>query len=461
MNTIAESDVLIAGAGTTGSYLAWKLSEAGFDCVVLEKETLDSLGSHIGPFHMEEVAFERFDIPPPSGDEFLHRVCDVHMWPPGPGPGVDFELPTLVMDKPLFNQRLHRYAQEAGAEIVEGARVIAPLVDGGMLRGLKVDRGGEEVEAGARLVIDATGMEGAVRSLLPPHRFLETDVVSEADTLHVYMETWEDLEGRVPSGVNPSPYYQGWSAPGPGDTRIVGIGMAGGVEAAKARHAVFKETLPYTGRVVASTFGTVPYRRPPYSLVDNSFMVVGDAAYMNKPFSGEGVTSAFAACLILIDVAIRALESDDLTRESLWDYNVGYFRGQGSRFAFLTALIPGLMTLSSGEMDFLFSVPGLLTEEASLQLQLEYEVRPDPKQSLAALPSLLKGILGSRLKPASLMRLAGYAVVAGLLKSVYARFPEDPGLFGLWTRAAEPLWNRAAAGRRSYFEGVLAGLDLA
>ena len=56
-------------------------------------------------------------------------------------------------------------------------------------------------------------------------------------------------------------------------------------------------------------------------------MVMGDAAFQTKPFSGEGVTSSFTACQIAAEVAAQALGRGDVSRESLWDYNVRYFRG--------------------------------------------------------------------------------------------------------------------------------------
>ena len=63
---------------------------------------------------------------------------------------------------------------------------------------------------------------------MPAGLWLENDPVSDADTIFVYMETWKDVRGEMPPGVNSYPYHQGWCAPGPGDTRIVGIGMTEG-----------------------------------------------------------------------------------------------------------------------------------------------------------------------------------------------------------------------------------------
>jgi len=90
-----------------------------------------------------------------------------------------------------------------------------------------------------------------------------------------------------------------------------------------------------------------PFRRPPYSLVGNGFMVMGDAAFMTKPFSGEGVTSSSTACQIASEVASKALEKDDVRRPALWPYNVRYFQDQGAKFAGLLAQLPAAAELSA------------------------------------------------------------------------------------------------------------------
>ena len=451
MITEEHVDVLVVGAGTAGSYLSRKLAAAGYECLVLEKEPLEALGSDIGPFHMEEVAFERFDIPPPADGELLHTESRMTMWAPGLRRSFSFRMPTLVMDKPLFIQRLHRRAREAGVRIVEGTAVEGLVMEDGYLQGVMARGADGELEVRARLVIDASGINGAVRTMMPPGRMLESSSISDEDTIFVYMETWRDIEGELSGGVLTYPHCQGWCAPGPGDTRIVGIGMAGSVEAARERHREFAATLPYRGEVVGSTGGRVPYRRPPYTLVDNRLMVVGDAAFMNKPFSGEGVTSGFAACDIATGVAGDALAADDLTREALWPYNTRYFRGQGAKFAFLTAVLPALLSVSQGELELFFSVPGLLTDEGAVALQLEYEVRADPTAIPGIVSSLIRGITGRDLRPSSLAGLAYAGTVAAAIKALYLRYPQRPADFGTWVRAVGPLWRAAERKKHRYF----------
>ena len=449
-----EADVAIVGAGTSGAYLAWRLGGAGYRCVVIEKEPLEKLGTQIGPFHMEEVAFERFDIPLPTGDELLHTVRAMTMWSPTFAHSMTFELLTLVMDKPGFIQRLHGYARDKEVEILEQTEVVGLIMEGLDLAGVRSKGPQGDVEVRARLVIDASGIDGVVRTLMTPgHRF-ETDSISNLDTIFVYMETWDEVEGDLEHGVNSYPYFQGWCAPGPGDTRIVGIGMVGSHEAARSRHRRFMETLPFKGKVVGCTGGRIPYRRPPYSLVENGLMVVGDAAFMNKPFSGEGVTSALTACRIAEDVASAALRRGDVSINALWPYNVGYFQGQGAKFAFLTASLPAMMSMSASEMDFFFTVPGVLTEEGALALQLEYEIKQDAMAGLKVLPRLAKALNSGEVSLTSLSLIARAGAGAGVIKRLYERFPETPARHDSWVWRVGPHWRRADFMKRRYFAKV-------
>lgn len=450
-----EVDVSIVGAGTSGTYLALKLAEAGFRCLVVEKDELRNLGRSIGPFHMEEEAFTRFGIPLPEGEELLHRLETITMWSPDHDKKVTARLSTLDMDKPAFMRRLHSRARDAGAEIIERAQFAGLVREKGNPAGMRAVGAQGEFVVRCRLVVDASGIGGAVRTGLPGSPWIENDPVADLDTLIVYMESWGDLRGEVSPDINSFLHFQGWYAPSYGDELIVGVGMPASPEGAKRRQQAFAATLPFTGRAVTSTGGRVPYRRPPLSLVDNGIMVVGDAAFMNKPFNGEGVTSAFTACRIAAEVAADALARDDLTREALWPYNVRYFRDQGAKFAFLAAAMPAVVSLSPREIDFLFTVPGIFSEEGTRALNLDYELKSNPADSLRALPALLAGIASGKLRLASVARIVKMGTTAAALKKLYEGYPEHPVAFGAWAEKVAPLWRKADAARHDYFRRLL------
>jgi digeranylgeranylglycerophospholipid reductase len=449
-----ETDVLIVGAGTAGSYIAWKLAELGCGCTVLERGALDAVGADIGPFHMEEHAFEQFGIPLPEGDELMHRISTVANWSPLFTGSFDFTFPTLCMDKTLFTRRLHAYALSSGADVVGNAEVTGVVFEGGIPRGLNVMLPEGEVEWRSKLIIDASGVNGAVRTRMPRTEWFENDEYCDEDTIFVYMETWKDVASDFAADLNSFPYYIGWCAPGPGDTMIVGVGSGGSLDEAKRTHREMLSVLPLEGRKVGSAAGRIPYRRPPFSLVDNSLIVVGDAACMNKPFSGEGVTSGFTGCVAAIKTAVAALGADDFTRDALWPYNVEYFSGQGAKFAFLTAVLPAAMSLSVQEMETIFSLPGILSESGALSLQRDFEIESDVAQTARALPGLARAMLNGSIRPGSLVKLGRMAAVGAALKAMYANYPETPLRFGSWKRRARFAWRAADRVKREYFFGA-------
>jgi flavin-dependent dehydrogenase len=444
------TDVVVVGAGTSGTYFAWRLAEQGCRCLVLEKDSLGELGTHIGPFHIEEAGFERFDIPPPSGEELLHTLENITMWSPNGSTSITARVSTLDMYKPLFMQRLHGYAREAGVELLEGTEFLEVMMERGFPCGVRA-RGKEgDLEIRSRLIVDASGIDGRVRTSMPPSPWFENDSIQDLDTLIVYMESWRDVVGDIKPDINSYLHTQGWYAPSVGEETIVGVGCPASPDAARNRQRAFAATLPFKGEVVSATGGRVPYRRPPFSLVDNGLMVMGDAAFMNKPFNGEGVVSAFTACRIAAEVAAEALAGDDLSREALWPYNQRYFRDQGAKFAFLIAVLPALVALNEEEVDYLFTVPGLLTEEGTQALNLEYEVASDPAAALQVVLGIVKGVVGGKLGLGKLASIAKMGVVAGRLGGLYQRYPEHPMDFGGWLHKVEPLWRAADKAKHDY-----------
>ena len=80
-------------------------------------------------------------------------------------------------------------------------------------------------------------------------------------------------------------------------------------------------------------------------------MTVGDAAFMTKPFSGEGVTSGFTACQIAVETIDEAIKNGDVSKAALWPLNHRYFTDQGAKFAGLFAQLPAAAELSRGRRE--------------------------------------------------------------------------------------------------------------
>jgi hypothetical protein len=189
--------------------------------------------------------------------------------------------------------------------------------------------------------------------------------------------------------------------------------------------------------------GKTPYRRSPYSLVGNGFMVMGDAAFQTKPFSGEGVTSSFTACRIAAEVAAEAHRRSDVSREALWDYNVRYFRDQGAKFAAMFVQLPAAAELSRGEVDYLFHHDLVFSGEEFEQMNLNYETEMGLGKTVSMGLKLVGGVLSGHFSADSLRRLLDVSSTAAKIKALYQRFPEDPTQFPAWEAEARLLWGEA------------------
>ncbi len=437
-----HADAVVVGAGTSGCYFAWRLGQAGFRTLVLEKLPLNQVGQAIDIFHMDEVRFDQFGLEHPSGDELLGHHPTGLAWSPDLAVQNRVDYAFYVMHKPSFCQRMHRIARGAGAEILEGVEVSEPIVEDGFAVGVQASRGGQPLEVRGRIVVDASGIDGVVRTRLPAEMGVETDGITTDDTLYVCLEFRDDLGEGVPEGLNFYPFHKAFWNPSRGNGAILGIGQPGGYDYAWQRHAEWREEyFGDPGRVLKRAQGRTPYRRSPFSLVGNGFMIVGDAAFQTKPFSGEGVTSSFTACQIASEVAAEALQAGNVSRGGLWPYNVRYFRDQGARFASMFVQLPAAAELSRGEVDFLFHSDLVFSSEDFEQMNLHYATEMSLGKTLSMGVKLLGGVIAGRFSWDSLQRLLDVSGRAAKIRALYERFPEDAGEFDSWVREAGELWG--------------------
>ena len=346
------------------------------------------------------------------------------------------------MDKPAFHQRMHGYVLEVGGEILEETEVLAPITESGFVTGVQARRDEQLLEVRGKLVVDASGIDGVVRVQLPASLGVETDAISAKDALYVCLEFRDEVGEGMPTGLNFYPYHKAFWNPSRGKSVILGIGQPGSYETAWEEHRAWREEyFGNPGRVIKRTQGRTPYRRSPYSLVGDGFMVMGDAAFQTKPFSGEGVTSSFTACQIAAEVAVEGLREGDVSRESLWPYNVRYFRGQGAKFASLFVQLPAAAELSRPEVDYLFHNDLIFSGEDFEQMNLHYATEMDLGKTVSMGVKLLRGVVSGRFSWESFKRLLEVSGRAGKIRALYERFPENPARFEAWVAEARPLWG--------------------
>jgi digeranylgeranylglycerophospholipid reductase len=442
MNDTFMADVVVVGAGTAGTYFAWQAAKEGFKVILLEARALDVMGMNIEVIHMDQSAFAEFGVPEPQPPELIHLETVGVMWSPDRTVTDKVEHPFYVLNMPALYRRLHGYATQSGVEIVENANVTGVMIENGFLCGVSGEIKGKPFEARASLIVDASGMNGAVRTKLPDDFGVENKPIDPAKVYCCCLELRTDLPAGSLTGSNSFISEGGFWNRSYGDDIIIGMSQHGGYDYTWQKHKEFRErNWGDPGRLVSRRQGMVPYRRSPFSLVGNGFLVVGDAAFQNRPFSGEGIISGWGACRAALPAAIQALRKGDVSRNSLWGYNTAYFHDQGAKFAAAMAQLPAAAEFNDKDANYLFRHHIIFNGKDFAELAEKYEASMGTGKLLKMVFILLWGVITGQFQASTLKVLLTVSMQAGKLKSHYLKFPTDPELFPAWEKQAALLWG--------------------
>jgi flavin-dependent dehydrogenase len=427
---------LVAGGCTAGLYFGGLMARAGYRVLICDKSAEKDLGNRFDVIHIGGGEFGRFGFHKPGpGDPEYVRTFTHGFWMSALDRYPKKKVSEIVVCRrvPLL-ARLAAWAREGGAELAFDTVCEKPLVEGGAVAGAVFSQKGQPLTVKARLTADATGIGAVLRTALPPEVGVETFVTGPEDQFYVILHyvTLKDPAGDKVDMNTSWLYYKTWIAPReqPGGA-IIGVGANLSFEYARFCYERFASRIALPGhRLDYTEESSSPYRRPPYSFVGNGFIVLGDAACITNPWSGEGVPYGWLLCRIGAEEASAALKTPGIaSRDALWQTNVRYAQEQGADFASNLAMLSGAVNCSPEENDYEF--------RKSIIFQADGE-KPGslPLQLLGALVS---GGISAR----SLGKLLGAASIGGKIKKHYLAFPRDPANYEAWVKGADALWAKA------------------
>jgi menaquinone-9 beta-reductase len=320
-----SADVIVVGAGPSGSAVAYYLASTGLDVLVLEKSSFPRekvCGDGLTPRAVK--ALTSMGVPTPASEGWLRnkglRII-------GGGGRIELDWPDLssypgyglVRTRADFDQILARHAQKAGARLLEGVNVTGPLLDDrtGRITGVTA-RDGRQFRG--RLVVAADGNSSRLSVAMGLHKRDDRPLGVAVRTYYTsprhdddYLEAWLDLW----DGSSLLPGY-GWIF-GMGDgTSNVGLGLLntskgfGDIDyrdllrkwlAAMPAEWGFSEenrTQPVRGAALPMGFNRTPH-------YTRGLLLAGDAGGMVNPFNGEGIAYALESGELAARVITQAL----------------------------------------------------------------------------------------------------------------------------------------------------------
>ncbi len=323
-----EVDVLVIGAGPTGSTAARFAALGGARTLMIEKRqeigTPVRCGEGIGQGWLEAVGL----APRPSF--VAHAIDALRVFSPD---GTPLTVPNVgagkggyVVERDLFDRALAKEASKAGAEIAIKTTATGLVTEAGRIAGATCEHMGETFEVRAQVVVAADGFESQVgrwAGLQPPLR--------ARDVASCLQYTLAGAEGEPAF----SDVHLGSAAPGGyawvfwkgEDTVNVGLGVPLSrlrdraqvkdyLDAFVARHPNLAR-----GEIIEEVAGGVTSSLPVERSATDGLVLAGDAARLIDPLTGAGIQNGLLSGRLAGEVAAQAVREGDVSQARLLAYD--------------------------------------------------------------------------------------------------------------------------------------------
>ncbi|HWQ17133.1 MAG TPA: digeranylgeranylglycerophospholipid reductase [Sulfolobales archaeon] len=446
MSVEKKYDVVIVGAGVAGATAASLISRMGFSVALIDAKPSYRVGDKpcgdaIGKHHFEEIG-----IKPPSGEELDGLVKGILLYSPSEEVILTIEGEGYEINRVKFTQRLIRESIDNGAEYYDETNASAPIIENGFVRGVIATRMGEKLVFRSNVVIDASGSARSIVRRLPPE-WPVVDPIKPEDTQVAYreiriLEEWIDRPEYIRIYVNqkiaPGGYW--WNFPkSVARTVNVGLGVQNGKGYEHPRTYLYKYILTRpefkNSKVVETSGALVPTRRPPYSMVWNGIMVIGDAAYTVNPVHGGGKGSGMLAAKAASIAFAKASEVGDYSAKGLWIMNKLYIDYYGAKQASLDIFRIFLQKLSDDDIEY--GLRKRILRESDLY---ETSVTGVIKNKRSVFDKLSRVVAGLG-RPSLLAKLIVAAEYMDKMKKLYEEYPDTPEKLGEWIYRVNSLYE--------------------
>jgi digeranylgeranylglycerophospholipid reductase len=454
---MTDYDVIVAGAGTAGVLTALSIAKRGHRVLVIDRKSKtrigdktcgDALASHHPRKLKELIGF-------PSIPESIveHTLNGIDLISPDRENRLRLDGPTIEgvsFNRLKLGQWLLALVEKEGVEVLSSTKVKHLLFDEGKVSGVsvKLDGKNRDRKLTAKIVVDATGATGMLRRQLPESSPIER-IIDKQDMMVAWRSILETPEHTFETPNILEIYWDQnqtlggytWVFPRGSHKVNVGVGLltlpghGGPQEIFDDFVRTNWDFMKKKNIDIDSSGGIAPMRRPIDTLVDDNFMLVGDAACQVNPVHGGGIGPSMLGGALAGISAADALDMNDTSIKGLWSYNERYMESYGVKQAALDIFKVYLLNVTNDEIDFAFR-KGIIKGSDLLSVSITGEMKTSSGEKFKRLISGLG-------KVSFLKRVSAVSNLMAHMREIYADYPRSPKELADWRNRLVPVYEAA------------------
>src|SRR6056297_224282 len=320
---MSQYDAIIVGAGPGGATAAAFMARAGLRPLLLDKDTFprdkicgDAISGKSVDVMKRLGMIDRM-VEAEQQDETIGSWGVTFSGPYGDEVAIPFTkmldqpvAPGFVMDRVRFDNLVFEQAIEAGAEIWQNAKVTGLIMDesgdGRRVLGVEVKHEGETKEVRAPLTIGADGPYSVVVRALGMDQLDESHYCAGLRSYYKGVTGFHERNHVEIHFVDEAIPGYFWIFPMAGGMANVGVGMLSSVIKKKdiklkplldllVDHPRFRHRFENAERIGKVQGWGLPLGSKPRTMHGDGWLLLGDAAILIDPFTGEGIGNAMVS----------------------------------------------------------------------------------------------------------------------------------------------------------------------
>lgn len=471
LSIVADYDVIVAGGGLAGTITAQAISFyskqnlkilsidrnselypgrkslGGWTCGdACSKEAVDYMSDRI------KVNW--------SKPEIEHDVKGVMAFSPDKETAIPFDGAGYMLNRQKLPEIQNERARKMGVEFDFNINLTDLIYEDNQVVGVKGinNETKQPYKKTAKIVVDATGVTSVLRNQIKntikvERRIDRRDLESTGRYIMYFEQGEKDLSEFDPDyciihlDQNIAPGGYGWVFPKGEDKVNIGLGVEKSLlekrnqrlgkkdtveslmkEYLKRNKAIKNAKLSQDSEDIHNNSGIfqVSVRRQNDCLVSGGYMLVGDSAWMPKPIDAGGIGPALIAGTIIGKNIVNAIETNDVSEESLWQYNLDFIKEYGYKTAGLELFRRLVQTMTNEQISY-----GMKHFLGNLDVEAISKGEHPDFSGLSKVGMIIRGIMNKTVADG----LKYTSEQNKWLVEHYNRYPEKPSGFDEWNKS--------------------------